>query len=173
MRLIEEEYLMYPDYIMHFNPNHDPRNGQFAKGHGGMSSSRTKTESTRKSMTTNQKAAIGAASVAAASLAGEAIKARFRGEGPSVLGASIRTLFTGIDAIQMAKAIKYRGSKDPELVKKGNKHLARAVLSIGDRTISDVRDTIKLAKSNPDVIKLKPEDFQLLDTYLPMKGVIE
>jgi hypothetical protein len=24
----------YANYLMHFNPNHDPRNGQFAKGHG-------------------------------------------------------------------------------------------------------------------------------------------
>lgn len=162
---------MYPDYIMHFNPNHDPRNGQFAKGHGGVSSG--KTASGGKKLTTNQKAAIGAASTVAASLAGEAIKARFRGEGPSVLGASIRTLFAGIDAIQLAKGIKYRDSKDPKLVKKGNRKLAWAISSIGHRTIGDVRDTIKLAKSNPDVIKLKPEDFTLLDTYLPMKGVIE
>jgi hypothetical protein len=27
----------YANYLMHFNPNHDPRNGQFAKGHGGSS----------------------------------------------------------------------------------------------------------------------------------------
>lgn len=26
--------MRYDDYLAHFNPNHDPRNGQFTKGHG-------------------------------------------------------------------------------------------------------------------------------------------
>lgn len=29
----------YDEYLMHFNPNHDPRNGQFAKKVGGVASS--------------------------------------------------------------------------------------------------------------------------------------
>lgn len=55
---------MYPDYIMHFNPNHDPRNGQFAKGHGGSIVS-----SKKQPMPVQKKAAIAAGVTAAASVA--------------------------------------------------------------------------------------------------------
>ena len=31
---------MYPDYLVHFNPNHDPKTGQFAPGAGGPTSNK-------------------------------------------------------------------------------------------------------------------------------------
>ena len=31
---------MYPDYLVHFNPNHDPKTGQFAPGAGGLTSNK-------------------------------------------------------------------------------------------------------------------------------------
>ena len=39
-----EEILERGDYIAHFNPNHDPRNGQFTKGHGGSGSRKSSTK---------------------------------------------------------------------------------------------------------------------------------
>lgn len=38
----------YQNYLMHFNPNHDPRNGQFTKGHGGNSITRAEVNTGRK-----------------------------------------------------------------------------------------------------------------------------
>lgn len=44
-----EELLASQTELAHFNPNHDPRNGQFAKGHSGSSTSSTKSKTSGKS----------------------------------------------------------------------------------------------------------------------------
>lgn len=46
----------YQNYLMHFNPNHDPRNGQFAKGHGGNSITRAEVNAGRKILKAGKKA---------------------------------------------------------------------------------------------------------------------
>lgn len=38
----------YRDYIQHFNKNHDPKNGQFASGHGGNTSVNSKVKKARR-----------------------------------------------------------------------------------------------------------------------------
>lgn len=43
-----EELLSAQTELMHFNPNHDPRNGQFAKGHIGSSTSSNKSKASGK-----------------------------------------------------------------------------------------------------------------------------
>lgn len=43
-----EELLSAQTELAHFNPNHDPRNGQFAKGHGGVSSATSKSKTKAK-----------------------------------------------------------------------------------------------------------------------------
>lgn len=158
---------MYPDYIMHFNPNHDPRNGQFAKGHGGISSG--KSAASGKKLTTNQKAAIGAAGVAAAGVGGIAARL-ITGNKETRIGLLISSLGTGIRALQMARAIKMQDAADEKRVKKGKKLLGKTLASAGVTAFSDVRAALKAAKKDPNIIVLKPEDVEVLDPYaLPMK----
>lgn len=45
----------YRDYIQHFNKNHDPKNGQFASGHGGNAQINKKIKTSEKTDSKNNK----------------------------------------------------------------------------------------------------------------------
>lgn len=70
-----EELLASQTELAHFNPNHDPRNGQFAKGHGGISAGAKKKSPSQDQNTTSKKKkeirdlAIGGAAIVGTALA--------------------------------------------------------------------------------------------------------
>ena len=82
---------MYPDYLVHFNKNHSPKNGQFTSGDGdgdGISDdhahrSKKPGKENRKKMTKSQKVSLGFAigtGVATAAIIGAKLVMDYRNE---------------------------------------------------------------------------------------------
>lgn len=59
----------HDNYIMHFNKNHDPRNGQFTKGSGGSSNSNGSIKTNKKKMNPTLKKVLIGAGIAAGAVA--------------------------------------------------------------------------------------------------------
>lgn len=122
---------LYEDYLAHFNKNHDPRNGQFAKGSGGSS---TKTQKKEEKLEKQEKKATLFSEAAKEAYGRSATALQYLNDDKRKVRRSAEA-----EALRMYEIGEHYKKRAERMLKKINKNGERMTIPSLDRHKQDIR----------------------------------